>query len=89
MISKDVDGGPPPAMTITTNRRVNDFGAWYDSPTMSIPPSSWPASCSLVPVMTVGAVYNFGAWQAEPLESAKLGRPEPILLIADCKSLPR
>lgn len=29
MISKDVDGGPPPAMTITTNRRVNDFGAWY------------------------------------------------------------
>ena len=21
--------GPPPAMTITTNRRVNDFGAWY------------------------------------------------------------
>jgi hypothetical protein len=22
--------GPPPAMTITTNRRVNDFGAWYD-----------------------------------------------------------
>ena len=29
VISKDVDGGPPPAMTITTNRRVNDFGAWY------------------------------------------------------------
>ena len=23
--------GPPPAMTITTNRRVNDFGAWYYS----------------------------------------------------------
>jgi hypothetical protein len=31
VISKDVDGGPPPAMTITTNRRVNDFGAWYYS----------------------------------------------------------
>ena len=29
VISKDVDGGPPPAMTITTNRRVNDFAAWY------------------------------------------------------------
>jgi hypothetical protein len=29
VISKDVDGGPPPAMTITTNRRVNDFGGWY------------------------------------------------------------
>jgi hypothetical protein len=28
VISKDVDGGPPPAMTMTTNRRVNDFGAW-------------------------------------------------------------
>ena len=23
--------GPPPAMTITTNRRVNDFGAWYQN----------------------------------------------------------
>jgi hypothetical protein len=30
VISKDVDGGPPPAMTITTNRRANDFGGWYD-----------------------------------------------------------
>jgi hypothetical protein len=29
VISKDVDGGPPPAITITTYRRVNDFGAWY------------------------------------------------------------
>ena len=29
VISKDVDGGPPPAMTITTNRKVNDFAAWY------------------------------------------------------------
>ena len=27
VISKDVDGGPPPAMTITTNRRVNEFAA--------------------------------------------------------------
>src|SRR4249919_2456440 len=26
----DVDGGPPPAMTMTTTRRVNDFAAWYD-----------------------------------------------------------
>ena len=23
--------GPPPAMTITTNRKVNDFGAWYNT----------------------------------------------------------
>ncbi len=22
--------GPAPAMTITTNRKVNDFGAWYE-----------------------------------------------------------
>ena len=29
VISKDVDGGPPPTTTITTDRRVNDFAAWY------------------------------------------------------------
>ena len=29
MISNDVDGAPPPAMTVTTARRVSSFGAWY------------------------------------------------------------
>jgi hypothetical protein len=35
VISKDVDGGPPAAMTITTNRKVNDFGAWYQTCTFN------------------------------------------------------
>ena len=37
LISKYVDGGPPPAMTITTNRKVNDFAAWYNM--VRLPPA--------------------------------------------------
>jgi hypothetical protein len=29
-------------MTITTNRRVNDFGAWYESPFPTRPWQYWP-----------------------------------------------
>ena len=48
VISKDVDGGPPPAMTITTNRRVNDFGGWYD-----IAPAE-PAGSIALPTVAAG-----------------------------------
>jgi hypothetical protein len=44
VISKDVDGGPPLAMTITTNRRVNDFGAWYDLLAAGRAALKWPAA---------------------------------------------
>ena len=45
VISKDVDGGPPPAMTITTNRRVNDFGAWYNYKCQAFETGSTGVAC--------------------------------------------
>jgi hypothetical protein len=41
---QNVDGGPPPAMTITTNRRVNEFAAWYKSLSLSEPGAEYNAN---------------------------------------------